>query len=57
MLLHSAHYLEVLMKRTISLLLSIAIIAATFVSCSSLKPFTQKQLDQISGFPSAQAGN
>ncbi len=45
------------MKRAISLLLSIAIIAATFVSCSSLKPFTQKQLDQISGFPSAQAGN
>jgi hypothetical protein len=44
------------MKRTILAFLAIALVSFSIASCTTLKPFTQAELDQISGFPSSGQG-
>lgn len=41
------------MKRSILALIAVALVSLSFVSCTSLKPFSQAELDQISGFPTS----
>ena len=44
------------MKRTILALIAVALVSVSFMSCASLKPFTQAELDTISGFPTSSQG-
>jgi outer membrane protein assembly factor BamE (lipoprotein component of BamABCDE complex) len=39
------------MKRTALAFVAIALVCFSLAGCSTLKPFSQEQLDQISGFP------
>jgi outer membrane protein assembly factor BamE (lipoprotein component of BamABCDE complex) len=44
------------MKRTALALLAIALVSFSIAGCTTLKPFTQAELDQISGFPASSQG-
>jgi hypothetical protein len=44
------------MKRAILAFLAIACVSFSIVSCSTLKPFTQDDFDQITGRPTTSQG-
>ena len=42
------------MKRTILSFIAITLVAFSLAGCTTLKSFSQAELDQISGFPTSQ---
>jgi hypothetical protein len=44
------------MKRSVISVLVIAVVALSLAGCLTLKPFTQAELDQISGFRASSQG-